>query len=242
MRFKLCLKLSLFVVFPTIPLNISWAQVVSPPRAEKLETNALLMHKAPPWLKRTRVEKVTDRIQTKLEWTIRKIQVYWYTTPEEFRQVNRMSNAVVAFARRQDNSIHIGPEVNERNFDAIFAHELVHIISYQKYKGAIPKWLEEGMANHLSRQSKLDYKWLSLQTLPVDVRKMDHPFSGTGQDFRLTYAISQALIEMIDAKCDLERLVQLSVERGMEPYLKTYCEILDLNQALSAWIKKKATI
>lgn len=205
-----------------------------------IETNAVHMINAPSWLKLTRVEKVTDRIQTKLEWTIRKIQVKWYDAPESYALVNKLNPAVVAFARQNDNSIHIGPEVKDANFDQIFGHELVHIITYQKYKDAIPKWLDEGLANYLSKSGPVKYKWLSEQKLPDDVTKMGHPFKGSTVDFRVNYAVSQALIEMIASKCDLSQLIQLSVERHLEDYLKSYCEIDDLNAAFKKWVKKKA--
>jgi hypothetical protein len=206
-----------------------------------IETNAVHMTGSPSWLKRTRVEKVTDRIQTKLEWTIRKIQVKWYDTPESYAQVNKLNSAVVAFARQTDNTIHIGPDVTDSNFDQIFGHELVHIITYQKYKDAIPKWLDEGLANYLSKSGPVKYKWLSEQKLPEDVTQMGHPFKGSSVDFRVNYAVSQALIEMIAAKCDLSQLIQLSVEKHLEDYLKTYCEIEDLNGAFKKWIKKKSS-
>jgi len=233
------LVLSGLFAFPILFANKSPAQ--GKPTQSTIETNAVFMTDAPHWLKRTRVEKITDRMQAKLEWTIRKINVTWYDTQEKFAQVNKMDAAVQAISRRDDNSIHIGPLVKTDNFDQVFSHELVHIISYQKYKGAIPRWLEEGLANHLSKRGPVDYTWLAKQTLPEDVTKMSHPFNaGSAITFRTHYAVSQALIEMISKKCDLERLIQLSVEKGMEGYLKTYCEIQDLNQAFRDWVKKKA--
>ncbi len=54
------------------------------------------------------------------------------------------------------------------------------------------------------------------------------------------YKASQALAEMLDKKCGLEKLIHMSLERNMEDYFKTYCEIDDLNQAFRAWIEKKS--
>lgn len=206
-----------------------------------IDTNSLKITNAPLWLKRPKVEKITERIQTKLEWSIRKIQVYWYADEASFQKVHNMGPVVQAYSRRSDNSIHLGPQVNEKNFEPIFSHELVHVISHQKYRGAIPKWLEEGLATHLAKQGQVDYKWLARQTWPVDVTQMSHPFRGSSVDFRVHYAVSQALIEMIASKCNLERLIQLGVEKGMQTYLPTYCEIKDLNESFRRWINKKSS-
>lgn len=209
-------------------------------QAKEIRTNALLMQNAPEWLKRTRVEKVTRRIQMHMEWTIRRIDVFWYTSETEFQKVHKKGPAVLAIARKSDNTVHIGPRVTDKNFDQVFGHELVHIISYQKYKGAIPRWLEEGYANFLAQQGKVNYKWLASKTLPKDVTQMGHPFAGSREDVYLHYEISHALAEMIEKKCKFQTLLQLSVERKMENYLKTYCEIADLNSELHAWIQKKS--
>jgi hypothetical protein len=55
------------------------------------------------------------------------------------------------------------------------------------------------------------------------------------------YKASQAFAEMLAGKCDLQNLIRLSVERKMEDYMATYCEIKDLNQAFRDWVKKKAS-
>src|SRR5690606_11603914 len=122
-----------------------------------------------------------------------------------------LGGSVLALARKSSNSIHIGPRVTTENFDQVFGHELVHIISNQKYKGAIPKWLEEGLANHLSKKGKVDYKWLAAKPFPKDVTQLSHPFSGTDDDTRYHYLASQALAEMIFSKCSMQTLLQLSV-------------------------------
>lgn len=208
-----------------------------------LITNEVISEDAPSWLKRNRMEKVIRRIQTKLEWTTRRIEMQWYPTEKSFRQAHGQNSATVAFTKSAQgkSSIHMGPTVNNTNFDQIFGHELVHVIIYQKYKGAIPKWLEEGFANHLSGMKKVNYKWLAKQSPVDDVRELAHPFQGQASMIHYRYQASQALAEMLDKKCDLERLIQLSVQRKIEDYIKTYCEIPDLNAEFRDWIKKKSS-
>jgi hypothetical protein len=208
--------------------------------AAEIDTNAVHMAQAPSWLKRTRVEKVTDRIQTKLEWTIRKINVFWYSNQAEFQQAHTLGPLAMAVSRKNDNTIHLGPKVSDANFDSTFGHELVHIILGQKYKDAVPKWLEEGLANHLSQSGKVDYKWLASQPFPDDVRNLVHPYSSASvEGVHYHYVASQALIEMIARKCDLYELLRLSVGEKMQSYLETYCEIKDLNSEFRKWVKAR---
>ena len=212
--------------------------------SKTLETNSFNFHDAPEWLKRTRTEKVTDRIQGRLEWTIRKIAVYYIKDQNEFERKHGLGPLprAVTVKRPNKQEIFLGPQVNQENFDWIFGHELVHIIIYQKYKDAIPKWLEEGLANHLAKKiDKIDYKWLASKPFPKDVRQMNHPLSGTKEDVIYHYTASQALAEMLEKKCDLENLIRLSVERKMENYIETYCEIKDLNKAFKEWVIKQST-
>ena len=209
-------------------------------RTHQVLTNNVHIAEAPRWLKRTRVEKVIDRIQMLLEWDIRRIEVVWHHTPESFAQAHNLSPLVVAFARKSDNSIHLSPKVDDKTFDAVFGHELVHVISYQKYKDAIPRWLEEGLANHLSRNGKVNYKWLAQRPQPTDVRQLTHMDRTSEEAVQYRYVASQALTEMIAAKCSLGTLLQLSVEKSVENYLATYCEISDLNADFKKWITKKS--
>jgi hypothetical protein len=209
--------------------------------SQTLTTNEIAMYNSPTWLKRPRVEQVTNRIQQKLEWRIRKVDVHWHSTMDTYLKVHNLGPKAVAVTKYSNEiaSIHLGPNVQESNFNALFGHELVHVILYQKYKTSIPKWFEEGLANHLSQAGKVDYKWLATQP-NQDVYQLAHPFSGDSAFVSLRYKSSQALAEMLDKKCKLENLIRLSVERKMEDYIKTYCEIKDLNQAFQAWIRQKA--
>lgn len=208
--------------------------------AHEIDTNALVFHNAPDWLKRPRIEKIIDRMQTKMEWTIRKIQVYRHDSAASFAKAHSLGPGVLAVANRTKNEIQIGPSVNEKNFDGVFGHELVHIISGQKYKDAIPSWLEEGLANHLAKNGKVNYAWLAKQPFPEDVTKLGHPFATVVRNPHYHYEASQALAEMIGKKCDLENLMRLSVGKKMTDYLTTYCEIKDLNAEFRAWVKRKA--
>lgn len=215
-----------------------WSQTLV---AKEILTNEALMHNAPDWLVRPRIEKITDRIQTKLEWSTRRVNVHWYKTQADFDKVHDYGPQALAVTKYSGGapSIHLGPRVNEQNFDETFGHELVHVIVFQKYKGSIPKWLEEGLANHLSSVSKVDYKWLAQQTFPEDVRHLAHPFRGTARGVVYRYKASQAFAEMLNKKCDLQNLIRLSVERKMEDYIATYCEIKDMNKAFRDWVKSK---
>ncbi|MCB0391053.1 MAG: hypothetical protein KDD58_07175 [Bdellovibrionales bacterium] len=214
-------------------------------KLNRIFTNAVIMPDAPKWLKAPRVEKITNRIQSELEWSTRRIDVYWYSTQTDFEKQHSLGPMPTAVTVKtpEKQVIHLGPKVTSENFDWIFGHELVHVISYQKYKGAIPRWLEEGLANHLAKKTKkVDYKWLAKQPFPKDVTKMNHPFKGTTNSVLYHYVASQALAEMLDKKCDLENLIRLSVERKMENYIVTYCEIKDLNAEFKKWVQQKSKI
>ncbi len=210
--------------------------------SNKMMTNAAILENVPSWLKSVRVRKVTARMQRKLEWTIRRIPVTFYSTQEDFGKAHPLGARAMAvtMSRGDKQSVHLGPKVTDENFDTVFAHELVHVILRQKYKKAIPKWFEEGLANHYSANKKVDYKWLAQQGHPEDVRQIGHPFKLDPKKIHYHYMVSQALAEMLDKKCTLVNLISLSVERSMEPFIKTYCEIKDLNEEYQKWVSKKA--
>lgn len=210
--------------------------------AKEIKTNEVTMANAPVWLTPTRVEAVTARIANKLEWTIRRVPVWWHQNTTSFEKAHSLgpSAMAVTVATKEGAVIHLGPLVTNAEFDETFGHELVHVVILQKYRGAIPKWLEEGLANHLAKHVKIDYAWLAKQPFPKDVRELAHPMLGSASGIRYRYKASQALAEMLDKKCDLENLVRLSVKRNMEDYIKTYCEISDLNAAFRSWVMKQA--
>lgn len=210
--------------------------------SKEITTNEVIMTNAPEWLTKSRVEKITDRIQHKLEWSTRKIEVRWYLNRQEFEKSHSLGAQASAVTKlvNEISTISLGPSVINDNFDAIFGHELVHVIINQKYKEAIPKWLEEGLANHLAKRGLVNYKWLSQQPFPTDVRDLAHPFKGDLQLISYRYMASQALAEMLQKKCELENLIRLSVQRKMEDYIVTYCQIKDLNLAFREWVKRQA--
>lgn len=209
-------------------------------KAVEIKTNAIHMADAPDWLTATRINGVVEHIQSLLEWDIRRIEVVWYKDENKFEQMHGLGPLVVAMSRKSDNTVHLGTKVTKENFDAVFGHELVHIISYQKYKDAIPKWLEEGLANYLSHLSKVDYPWLAGHSAPRNIEELTHPLSGNEDYIRYHYMASQALMEMIASKCDLPNLLRLSVRRKLEDKLDSLCGIKDVTKDFNSWVATKA--
>jgi hypothetical protein len=220
--------------------SLSFTLVANPSQAAELLTNAAHFADAPKWVTSTRVNRIASQVQNMLEWDIHRVEVVFYKDAASFEKAHGLGPLPVAVSIRSGNRILIGPKVTDENFDGIFGHELVHVISYQKYKDAIPAWLEEGLANHVSQGAKVNYKWLATQPLPHSVEDLKHPFAGATEQVRYGYVASQALIEMIAAKCDLRNLLRLSVGRKMESYLDTYCNIKDLNAAFAKWVQDHA--
>jgi hypothetical protein len=204
--------------------------------AAELLTNAAHMSDAPSWVTAGRINRIVDHIQNILEWDIHRVEVYWYKDQAAFEKMHGFGSLVLAVSRKDDNTIHLGPKVTDANFDQVFGHELVHIISFQKYKQAIPKWLEEGLANYLAKAGSVNYKWLASKPFPNDVRDLVHPFNGSDDHVRYHYIASQALAEMLNAKCDFRNLLRLSVGMKMEPYIASFCNIPDLNVAFKKWV------
>ncbi len=224
--------------------------VLSPcTQAKSIQTNELAFPNAPEWLTEGQVDRVVSRIQNKLEWSTRRSTVKWFSNAAEYSKSHSLGAEAIAVTTSSGTTsvILMGPTVTRENFEHVLGHELVHVIVYQKYKGAIPKWLEEGLANHLARPGQIDYQWLAKQPLPTDVRELAHPMalrSGSLtrhlDSVRYRYKASQALAEMLDKKCDLINLVRMSVARKMEPYIASMCEIQDLNKAFRDWVLKKS--
>jgi hypothetical protein len=208
-----------------------------------LSTNETMFSNAPSWLTAGRVDRVVGQVQRYLEWDIRKVRVNWYSDQQSFQNFHGYDSSVLAVSRKSDNSIHIGPRVNQSNFDAVFGHELVHTILFQKFKDAIPNWLDEGLANYVSKHGKIDYAWLASQPAR-DVRTLAHPFqkdSASTANPRYHYQASTALIELLASKCNLNDLLQLSMGQKLEGYISTFCRIPDINSEFQKWLKKKST-
>jgi hypothetical protein len=152
-----------------------------------------------------------------------------------------LGSGPIAVTFRGKNKVLLGPKVTEQNFDKVFRHELVHVISAQKYKEAIPAWLEEGIANYISKNDKVNYKALAQMNF-VDVNELSHPMRGSPALVSARYQASQALTEMISSKCEFRNLLRLSVGRKMQDYLENICRISDLNAEFKKWVKMKAGI
>jgi len=216
---------------------LTWTSLAG---AASLQTNSTQSADVPAWVTKNRIDKVTDRVQNFLEWSIRRVTVVWYKDQASFEKAHGLGPSVMAVAQRNENQVSMGPKVTSENFDAIFGHELVHVILYQKYKEAIPKWLEEGLANHVVNARKVDYRFLASQAPPEDVRKLVHPFRASPVSASYHYVASQALAEMLAAKCDLKNLLRMSVGRKLDDYLGNLCRITDLNQEFRKWIKTRS--
>ena len=209
---------------------------------DPIRTNEVSCDHPPAWLTEARVDKVVARVQDVLEWDIRRIRLAWYTSRTEFEKTHGFGPTVLAFARKTDNSVHMGPEVTRDNFETTFGHELTHVILYQKYKDSVPRWLEEGLANFVGRKGRVDYAWLASQP-PRDVTSLTHPFAGLqsgSEQSKFHYQASTALAEMIASKCDLQGLLQLSVGSKFATYLDTTCGISDVNAEYRKWIRRKS--
>ncbi len=212
--------------------SVSWA---SP--SGTLTTNALVVHHPPSWLSPSLLESATQPIQLFLEWDIRKVPVYFYVSQSDFLKAQNLGDTVLATTDRKSGTIHVGPRVNKENFSRVFGHELAHVIVLQKYRKAIPPWLEEGLANYAAKNDKVDYTFLKSAVLPP-VRDLVHPF-GQGKNPRLVYEGSTALMHFLQSRCAIRDLLQLSVGKTLESYLGTFCQISDLDVEFRAWLAKQ---
>lgn len=207
--------------------------------AAELLTNCAHFADAPKWLSLSRVNKVAEPVENLMEWSTRRVEVVWYKDHSTFQSAHSLGPAAIAVTLRGQNKILLGPDVNENNFNQIFGHELVHVISAQKYKDAIPAWLEEGVANFISKNGKVDYKALATHELGP-INQFAHPMSGSEDMIHIRYQASQALTEMIASKCEFRNLLRLSVKRKMEDYLENICRIKDVDADFKKWVKEKA--
>ncbi len=207
--------------------------------AAELLTNSAHFANAPAWLTLNRVNKVAGPIENFMEWSTHRVEVVWYQDQAAFEKAHSVGPAALAVSFRGQDKILLGPRVTEKNFDPVFGHELVHVISSQKYKDAIPSWLEEGIANFVSKNGSVDYQALS--KYPVkDVTELAHPMHGEAAMIHSRYQASQALAEMISSHCDLRGLLRLSVQRKLQDYLENICRISDINSSYQKWIKDKS--
>lgn len=220
-------------------LNLLFLLIPQTSLAAELLTNVARFQNAPKWLNSTRVNRIADNVTRYMEWSIRRVDVIWYSDASEFQSAHSLGPYASAVTKRRENKILLGPQVNESNFDQIFGHELVHVTSEQKYKDAIPPWLEEGVANFIAKSKKIDYAKLKALPGPIDVRTLSHPMRGKFEEVQIKYMTSQAVTEMIASRCDFINLLRMSVQRKLEDYLNNMCRIKDLNSEFKDWLRKK---
>lgn len=231
-----------FASFFTFSFITSFAVVTSwswNAHSTELLTNSARFTNPPKWLTLSRVNKAAQPIESFMEWSTRRVEVTWYSDQAAFEKAHKLGPAAVAVAIKGQNKILLGPKVTEKNFNQVFGHELVHIISAQKYKDAIPPWLEEGAANFISKNGRVDYLQLSQYEMS-DYRELAHPMRGSAENASSRYQASQALAEMIASKCDFRNLLRLSVQRKLEDYLNNICRISDVNASYKKWVMEKA--
>jgi hypothetical protein len=206
--------------------------------AKSITTNNVQFENAPEWLNEDQLETATSNINDFLEWDLRRVRAYYHADAAEFDKLTGLKFTADAYFNPKDSTIHLSPRVGAENFNQIFGHELVHAIFFQKYKGAIPLWLEEGFANFIGKKSVVDYEWLAAQP-KTDVTQLGH--SAKTNNAKFHYAASTALIEMLQDHCSLTDLLQLSVGKKMEVYIGNFCEIRDVNAAYTKWVSDKAS-
>jgi hypothetical protein len=213
--------------------------------AGELKINSVYMADAPSWLTQSRVNTIVERIQHFTEWDLGMVRVVWFNSPEAYRKELGASaeaaEVVLGFSRPELGRIYMGPRIDTTNFDGVFGHELMHVVVHQHYNGSIPKWLEEGLANHVAKmEDQVDYAFLASRPVTRVKTLEHHPFSAKGPGPRYHYMASTALMEMIAHKCKLKELLKLSVGDKLEEWLDSYCHISDVDTEFKKWIKTKS--
>jgi len=241
----MCRKLFFIIFLCVLPMVAANAESTPTPsvtvrvkskKIKPIELNQIVFPAPPPFLTRSRVRRVVGRVESFLEWDIRKVRVLWYASAEEFSKSSGLGFEALAYTRPNENIIHIGPKVDDKNFDIVLGHELTHVVLYQKYKDAVPKWLEEGLANYVAKKKSVDWSLLKGKTLP-DITSLVHP--GDGRNLpAMHYAASTAAMQMIASRCRVQDLLQLSVGKKLETYLSTFCRIKEINSEFKKWVEK----
>ena len=202
------------------------------------KTNCCSVENAPDWLSSYTLSDIASDMERDMGWTIRRVNVKFHSTADTFKNAAKLNFIAAAFYSPSSQTIEFSPVKDLASFSPIFRHELSHVISTQKFKGAIPSWLEEGFANYLGSKYKVDFKWLASQTLP-DPTSLAHPSSdATGS--RMHYQLSTATVEFIASRCSISDLLMLSTGAKLTNYLETFCKIKDLNQGVRDWLRTKA--
>ena len=213
-------------------------------QTRQITTNSVIVSNAPSWLTQGRVQQVVDRVERKLEWSIRRTTATFYSSaPQMLKNFSgRAAPEIVAFTKGSDLTIHLGPKVTKANFDLIFGHELAHVIIFQKYKTSVPPWLNEGLCNNVAGYKSLNYTWLAAQSPRVDVTQLYHPYDPErASRADVHYMASLAAVKMLEKKCpSFRELLNLALKSNINDYIKTYCGIPDLNKAFWSWVDAEA--
>lgn len=238
------LSLLLLILSLQAPAGLaqSWKSQSSAPR--EIVTNSVIIKNAPAWLTQGRVQTVVDRIERKLEWSIRRTTATYYTNSAQMIRnfSGRAAPEIMAFTKSSDLSIHLGPKVTKENFDLIFGHELAHVVIFQKYKGSVPPWLNEGLCNSVAGHKEVRYKWLSQQQPRINISELYHPYdSARASRADVHYIASLAAVKMLEKKCpSFRELLNLALKSNINDYIKTYCQIPDLNKTFWSWVDEQA--
>jgi hypothetical protein len=206
--------------------------------AAELPFNELRFENPPKWVKSGDIRAALRKAERALEWDLRRVTVKFEPKAEVFLKSFGFSAEVLAFSDKSAARIVMGPLVTGANFEEVLTHEIVHHAIAQKYKAAIPVWLEEGLANHIARPGRKPNYALLKQQAPFEVFRLGHPFKDPSLPPRVHYEASLALAKLLDRKCGLMTLLQLSVGRSVEGYLATTCGIENLSGAYQRWVQQ----
>jgi hypothetical protein len=215
---------------------------LAPLWAMALMTNSLKIENPPSWVKESIIQKVAARIESKLEWSPRRVNAYFYNSEQTFSDAHGFHGSpILAFYRRQTTDLHFGPRVDKNNFEMVLTHEMSHAVIAQKYKDHLPKWLEEGLANWTAKNDTVPWKDLAKLQPRMDPREAAHPFQAS--EFQFTearYMVSLAAVHFLKKECpSLRELLNLSLKSNLEKFLPTYCQIKNLKEEFWAFVDKR---
>jgi hypothetical protein len=205
--------------------------------AKEIRTNCCIVQQAPAWLNVETVKNTAKRIESRLQWTIRRVTIRFEADPERYKTVSTLQFPTRALFNPKNNTVYFGPSINADNFAPTLGHELVHVVFQQKHRKAIPAWLEEGFANFIGAETIADYRFLNSETIPK-ITSLGHPNSDPDR-FRMHYQLASAAVDYISSRCKLNDLLMMSVKRSVEDYLQKLCKIKDIDSELVDWVKSK---
>lgn len=206
--------------------------------AASFKTNCCNVENAPEWLSSYTLSDIATEMESKLHWSIRRVKVVFHNTNQSFASASNLNFIAAAFFSPSRQAIEFSPQKDLAEFTPTFRHELVHVISNQKFKDSIPRWLEEGFANYIGSKRKVDYKWLAKQSLPK-ASQLSHPSTDDGGS-KMHYQLSTATVEMIAGTCNFDDLLMLATGSKLTNYLETFCKIKDLDSSVAEWVVKKS--